>query len=366
MQESEPEEEEQVDVEAEDEEEEGDEEEDAEAEESQSGGEDEDEGPSTRTSSQPRLKIKLKLPTANTSSNSAGTATPDDAEMDYAAFKRTPKRRAKAKVIQDVDVESEEESSPSATDDEAYSREAPSRSTGTPSAGTKPMTTRQAVLASVVDPSHVSLDEGTRSKKQPLNETELALRREETARKRKNLSEKKLEDEKAETINRLLKKQSRPRNKRTNTIDDRSPMPSASGSRASKLKPKVQDEVEEGEGDEDEDEAMDVETPEEIKPVMYRWTSSLRTVPGDSKRKVEMLMTFSVPESVLIVPPRAQLTDGDIIPEDAEQLEKIQKARGPGVCAVEGCGKPRKYRLPKDWTIGACDSAHLRVIANQA
>lgn len=40
------------------------------------------------------------------------------------------------------------------------------------------------------------LDEGTRSKKQPLNETELALRREETARKRKNLSEKKLEDEK--------------------------------------------------------------------------------------------------------------------------------------------------------------------------
>ena len=79
------------------------------------------------------------------------------------------------------------------------------------------MTTRQAVLASVVDSSHVSLsdtyllrlrfhfhtqttcicvDEGSKSKKQPLNETELALRREEIARKRKNLSEKKLEDEK--------------------------------------------------------------------------------------------------------------------------------------------------------------------------
>ncbi|KAH9959808.1 hypothetical protein BC827DRAFT_1156104 [Russula dissimulans] len=38
------------------------------------------------------------------------------------------------------------------------------------------------------------------------NEAEIALRREETARKRKYLSEKKLEDEKAETINRLLKK----------------------------------------------------------------------------------------------------------------------------------------------------------------
>jgi Ino eighty subunit 2 len=79
------------------------------------------------------------------------------------------------------------------------------------------MTTRQAVLASVVDSSHVFLsdsyllffssflnsttlcciEEGSRSKKQPLNETELALRREETAtRKRKNLGEKKLEDEK--------------------------------------------------------------------------------------------------------------------------------------------------------------------------
>jgi len=44
------------------------------------------------------------------------------------------------------------------------------------------------------------IDEGSRSKKQPLNETELALRREETARKRKNLSEKKLEDEKVSFV----------------------------------------------------------------------------------------------------------------------------------------------------------------------
>lgn len=145
-------------------------------------------------------------------------------------------------------------------------------------------------------------------------------------------------------------------------------MPSASGSRTPKVKMKNQDEAEEGEGDEDEDEAMDVvETPEEIKPVMYRWTSSLRTVPTESKgeQKVEMLMTFSVPESVFPAPSPAQITDGNIIPEDAEQLEKIRKARGPGICAVEGCGKARKYRLPRDWTIGACDSVHLRVIANQ-
>ncbi|KAN0061289.1 hypothetical protein ACQY0O_006135 [Thecaphora frezii] len=45
------------------------------------------------------------------------------------------------------------------------------------------------------------------SKKRKLTENELALRRSETARKRKNQSEKKLEDDKIETINRLLKKQ---------------------------------------------------------------------------------------------------------------------------------------------------------------
>jgi hypothetical protein len=123
-----------------------------------------------------------------------------------------------AKVIQDIDIESEDPSSPSAASDDAVQSacESESRSTGTPSTSVKPMTTRQAVLASVVDSSHVSLsdsyllslplisilnnlhcvDEGSKSKKQPLNETELALRREEIARKRKNLSEKKLEDEK--------------------------------------------------------------------------------------------------------------------------------------------------------------------------
>jgi Ino eighty subunit 2 len=120
-----------------------------------------------------------------------------------------------AKVIQDIDIESEDPTSPSAISDDAVQSAGESES-GTPSTSVKPMTTRQAVLASVVDSSHVSLsdsyflplrlisilnnlqcvDEGSKSKKQPLNETELALRREEIARKRKNLSEKKLEDEK--------------------------------------------------------------------------------------------------------------------------------------------------------------------------
>jgi hypothetical protein len=91
------------------------------------------------------------------------------------------------------------------------------------------MTTRQAVLASTIESapltpgkrlssvdvfpqaeySHVSIivaDENppqaptAKGKKKQLNENEIALRREETARKRRNLTEKKLEDEKVRDI----------------------------------------------------------------------------------------------------------------------------------------------------------------------
>ena len=127
----------------------------------------EEERPVVATPNQPRLKITLKLPAHNASS--AGTPTPDD--LDYAAFKRTPRRRAKskwvwfdrffrsrvrvaAKVIQDVDIESEDPQSPSESEEGKFTPDVPS---GAPSTGTKPMTTRQAVLASVVDPTHVSL-----------------------------------------------------------------------------------------------------------------------------------------------------------------------------------------------------------------
>lgn len=62
--------------------------------------------------------------------------------------------------------------------------------------------------------SHVQLPMFDPNRKKKLTENELALRRSETARKRKNHTEKKLEDDKIETINRLLKKQvGRSRNK---------------------------------------------------------------------------------------------------------------------------------------------------------
>lgn len=114
---------------------------------------------------------------------------------------------AQPHVRQDPELESEDSFNDDDDDD--------------PGPSNHPLTARQAVKRGVVDSSHVSLGQCSqrarnaltitldtealnRSKKKQLNETELALKREETARKRKNLSEKKLEDEKVRLSLRLL------------------------------------------------------------------------------------------------------------------------------------------------------------------
>ena len=74
-----------------------------------------------------------------------------------------------------------------------------------------PMTARQIARANrargIANEELIELPMEDSSRKKKLSETELALRRSETARRRRNQSEKKLEDDKIETINRLLKKQ---------------------------------------------------------------------------------------------------------------------------------------------------------------
>jgi len=306
-----------------------------------------DDEPAAPSAIQPRLKIKLKLSNKviASSSNSRGSPSPED-DVDVSPQKsRTRKPRPR---ITDIDIESEDPTSQSESEDVDSGLQSASRSTGTPSAGTKPMTTRQAVLASVVDSTHVSLNDGSRSKKRTLNESELALRREETARKRKNLTEKKLEDEKAETINRLLKKQSRPKNKRTVTNDDRSPMPTVS-----KLKAKAKA-SQDAEDEEDEDEVME-EVLEEVAPVMYRWVSSSRNS-GDASAERKMTITLSVPIAVNSRP----------ISTEADLTLTKNRDQGPAMCAVEGCTQSRKYRLVKDWTRGACGLGHMRILEAQS
>ncbi|ETW74666.1 hypothetical protein HETIRDRAFT_437260 [Heterobasidion irregulare TC 32-1] len=243
--------------------------------------------------------------------------------------------------------------------------------------GSRPMTTRQAVLASVVDSTHVSLTETSRKKK-PLNDAELALRREETARKRKHLSEKKLEDEKAETINRLLKKQSRSKTKRSalSTAEDRTPAGAstpalgdadddaphplgtpalAAAATASSLL--------NGAGTEGAAAGANVHAAAEARPTMYRWLSTTRgAAPGEKT----MALAFCVPACAL---PGGVAGTGtgtgtgaaDGMDVDAPALAPVA-AHPAAVCAVAGCGRGRKYRLVRDWTRGACGMEHLRAL----
>ncbi|KAJ7219810.1 PAPA-1-like conserved region-domain-containing protein [Mycena haematopus] len=213
----------------------------------------------------------------------------------------------------DEDIESED------SDSEDSNPYAPASSSN------RQLTARQAVLASAVDPSHVTLESSTTGKKSQFTASEVALRKEENARKRKNMIEKKLEDEKAETINRLLKKQSRP--KKRNTAQ-------------------VQSDMEDMDPDGEDD---TTETPAAPTLPMYRWVST-------SRGHDSMSISFSVPESFLP-------------PEGNEKVDAIQLSAvtPPSRCAVPGCDNARKYRaVGRPWGIGACGVGHLRVLQGNA
>ncbi|KAI0043118.1 hypothetical protein FA95DRAFT_1598111 [Auriscalpium vulgare] len=291
--------------------------------------------PVTKSPSRTRLKITLKLPQQKPKRSARARAPP------------TPTPDASRTGSRDIDIESEDDDD----DDEVIGGSG------------RPLTARQAVLASVVDSSHVSLsaygrtDEGSRKKKQ-LNEAELALRREETARKRKHLSEKKLQDEKAETINRLLKKQSRARGKRNAlaTADDRTP--GAQTGAAGTGTPV--------EGDPDEEMEPPVPVYEEA-PKMYRWISTSRppAAPStgatpelkDEKEKEggeakTMTLAFCVPVSALSSAPlvdEAEKMDVDTVPSapkaDAPHRPSFGSHKWTIPCGLEIGSKARKSKF---------------------
>ncbi|KAJ1303852.1 hypothetical protein OPQ81_008272 [Rhizoctonia solani] len=192
----------------------------------------------------------------------------------------------------------------------------------------KRLTARQAaMIAGGRDVNHVMLPEATGRKAQR-TEAEIALRRSETARKRKHQDAQRLEDEKTETINRLLKKQSaRARNKKA-------------------LDTPVNEAVAPGE---DSTVAPIVHNQPRIS--CYRWVSSAKDA--------SPILTFSVPE-----------TTGDF-PHDANASLLAASAqpviRPMATCAVSGCTAQRKYRLPgaANFETGACGMDHLKLLKTQ-
>jgi Ino eighty subunit 2 len=145
----------------------------------------------------------------------------------------------------------------------------------------------------------------------------------------------------AETINRLLKKQSKSKNKRNvlSTADDRTPM-----SATPAVVQSARDGSEAPEGE--------VLEPVELIPTMYRWISTTKPLPGgaepdDSDGRMKLIL--SVPVSVLAAPP------------SETRLPPVEKP----VCDVTGCEQARKYRLVRDWLKGACGMEHLEMLERQ-
>lgn len=81
-------------------------------------------------------------------------------------------------------------------------------------------------------------------------------------------------------------------------------------------------------------------------PTMYRWVSTSRS-PKDGMivegATPAMSLAFAVPPGVLTEIP-------------------VPVVKQKTVCAVEGCGQDRKYRLVRDWERGACGMAHLKIL----
>ncbi|CAK5284544.1 unnamed protein product [Mycena citricolor] len=190
-------------------------------------------------------------------------------------------------------------------------------------------------------------------RKTVLDATEIALRKEESARKRRNVTEKKLQDEKAETINRLLKKSARPRGKRGPAMGTALPTPVEAAT------PMLNSDGE-AEGGEDPMFAVaeDIYTPP---PMMYRWVSTTRPpapsdaaameVDGDEKH---MSLSFAIPGDFLAGLDHQPGTEGAI--------SAAPSALAP-ICGVSGCGLTRKYRLVGgEWGSGACGMDHLKLL----
>jgi Ino eighty subunit 2 len=168
---------------------------------------------------------------------------------------------------------------------------------------------------------------------------------------------------KAETINRLLKKKSGTRNRRNPlaSAEDRTPAThTGNGTPA-------EGEVEEDESGEAALTGVGAAAPVvEVIPTRYRWISTLKpssdAPPGD-----KMFLSFSVPASLLPTIHQSATgvdADGDAKMETTQEQELPEKPRAmaPAVCDVEGCSAKRKYRLVLDWERGACGMDHLHVL----
>ncbi|KAJ7061841.1 hypothetical protein C8F01DRAFT_1369287 [Mycena amicta] len=280
---------------------------------------------------QPRLhplKIKLKL-----------GAPPVVTQLPLPRARAAPHRAARRPAP--VDVESEAEDGDDDDEDEVSS-------TMTALAGGR-LTARQAALASAhaVDSKDVALDSLPAVP---------STRKRGTSPLHHHL--------KLETINRLLKKQSKPKGKRG---------PALAAVTAAQSDEDIDMDRDAAAGEQDN---ADETPPTPLEPTlpMYRWLSTSRppappilptpmdgdadTMQIDAPPLVSsptMSILFCVPDTLLSALPTASSAH--------PHLHASLKFQVPRQCAVDGCSAERKYRaVGKEWDVGACGMVHLKLL----
>ena len=153
----------------------------------------------------------------------------------------------------------------------------------------------------------------------------------------------------AETINRLLKKQStrQAKNKRL-AIATTAP---ASHTHTAAATPAQANSDAEGEGGGGEEgEAEDEGDEKQREPEMYRWVSNAAG------------LSFSVPVGIL-----PSTSEGDGLAVESATGKPVMPTptptlAAPPICDVRNCRQVRKYRLVSNWEKGACGMRHLKVL----
>jgi Ino eighty subunit 2 len=164
----------------------------------------------------------------------------------------------------------------------------------------------------------------------------------------------------AETINRLLKKQStrQAKNKRLAATITATASASHTHTHTAAATPApAASDAEDGDGEregEGEGNAEEDDNEKKKEPEMYRWVSNAAG------------LSFSVPVGVLpSSEAKGMVVDSSTSVPTTRKASKSIPAQLPK-CDVRNCKAVRKYRLVSDWEKGACGMAHLKVLQGRA
>jgi len=184
------------------------------------------------------------------------------------------------------------------------------------------------------------------SRKRLHTEEEMALKKSEITRRRKNQSAQRAEQDKLETINRLLKKQAGKRKK--GAVDD----------------DEGGDDKKTGDKDAGSGRANRYMTPTSYLRVNYTVHGTTLSIPEESLEHMPAWMQQSVPQSAM----EGVEANGSPIKEHVKiEMIETSAAKEPsypaprGKCAVLQCNIPWKYRGPKSKKV-ACGLEHLKLI----